>query len=47
VYNMLQHRMEYVDRGTEFYEQQQRDRRLHVLTKNAAQLGFQLVPVAS
>jgi len=37
--------MEYVDRGTEFYEQQQR--RLHALAKNAAQLGFQLVPVVS
>ena len=44
VYNMLRHGMEYVDRGTEFYEQQQRERRLHALTKNAAQLGFQLVP---
>jgi hypothetical protein len=45
VYNMLHHGMEYVDRGTEFYEQQQRERRVYVLTKNAAQLGFQLVPV--
>jgi transposase len=47
VYNMLRHGMEYVDRGTEFYEEQQRERRLHALTKNAAQLGFQLVRVAS
>jgi hypothetical protein len=47
VYNMLQHGMEYVDRGTEFYEQQQREHRLHALAKNAAQLGFQLVPVVS
>ena len=44
VYNMLRHGMEYVDRGTEFYEQQQRERRVYALTKNAAQLGFQLVP---
>ena len=47
VYNMLCRGMEYVDRGTEFYEQQQRERRVHALAKNAAQLGFQLVPVAS
>ena len=47
VYNMLRHGMEYVDRGTEFYEQQQREDRLHALAKNAAQLGFQLVPVVS
>ena len=47
VYNMLRHGMEYVDRGTEFYEQQQRKRRVHALTKNAAELGFQLVPVGS
>ena len=46
VYNMLRHGMEYVDRGTEFYEQQQRERRVYALTKNAAQLGFQLVPAA-
>ena len=47
VYNMLRHGMEYVDRGIEFYEQQQRERRIRALTKNAAQLGFQLNPVAS
>jgi len=47
VYNTLRHGMEYVDRGTEFYEQQQQQRRLHALAKNAAQLGFQLVPVVS
>jgi len=46
VYNMLRQGMEYVDRGTEFYEQQQRERRVYTLTKNAAQLGFQLVPAA-
>jgi hypothetical protein len=37
-------------RGTEFYEQQPRERRVrrvHALAKNAAQLGFQLVPLAS
>jgi len=45
--NMLRHGMEYVDRGIEFYEQQQRERRLHALAKNAAQFGFQLVPAAS
>jgi hypothetical protein len=44
VYNMLRHGMEYVDRGTEFYEHQQRERRVYALAKNAAQLGFQLVP---
>jgi hypothetical protein len=39
--------MEYVDRGAEFYEEQQRKRRVHALTKNATELGFQLVPVGS
>ena len=29
VYNMLRHGMEYVDRETDFYEQQQHERRLH------------------
>lgn len=47
VYNMLRHGMEYVDRGIEFYEQQQQERRIRALTKNAALLGFQLQPVAS
>jgi len=47
VYNMLRHGMEYVDRETEFYEQQQRQRRLHGLAKNAAELGCLFVPVAS
>ena len=42
VYNMLRHGMEYVDRGIEFYEQQQRERRICALAKNAAELGFQL-----
>jgi transposase len=47
IYNMLRHGMEYVDRGIEFYEQQQRERRVYALVKNAAQLGFQLVPAAA
>lgn len=47
VYNMLRHGMEYVDRGIEFYEQQQRERRICALAKNAAELGFQLKPAAS
>jgi hypothetical protein len=33
--------------GTEFYEQQPRERRVYALAKNAAQLRFQLVPLAS
>ena len=47
VYNMLRHGMAYVDQGTAFYEQQQCQRHLRALAKNAAQLGFQLVPVLS
>jgi len=47
VYNMLRHGMEYVDRGIEFYEQQQRERRICALAKNAAELGFQLKLAAS
>jgi transposase len=47
IYNMLRHGMEYVDRGIEFYEQQQRERRVYALVKNAAQLGFQIVPAVA
>jgi hypothetical protein len=34
---------DYLDRGTEFYEQRQRHQQLQYLHKKAAQLGFQVV----
>jgi hypothetical protein len=42
-YRMLKFGQDYLDRGTEFYEQRQRDQQLQYLQKKAAQLGFQVV----
>ncbi len=42
-YRMLKFGQDYVDRGTEFYEQRQRDQQLQYLQKKAAHLGFQVV----
>jgi transposase len=42
-YRMLKFGQDYVDRGTELYEQRQRDQQLQYLRKKAAQLGFQVV----
>jgi hypothetical protein len=44
-YRMLKFGQDYVDRGTEFYEQRQRDQQLQYLTTKAARLGFQVVPI--
>jgi transposase len=46
VYRMLKFGQEYVDRGTDFYEQKQRDQQLQYLQKKAAQLGLQVVALA-
>jgi transposase len=42
-YRMLKFGQDYLDRGTEFYEQRQRDQQLQYLQKKAAQLGLQVV----
>ena len=43
VYRMLRYGIKYVDRGTQFYEVQQRTRQIRRLKQKAAKLGFQLV----
>lgn len=45
VYQMLVHGSKYVERGQEYYENQQAQKRLKNLLKNAQDLGYQLVPV--
>ena len=43
IYRMLRYGMQYVDRGSELYEQQHRHRQIYALKRNAAALGFQVV----
>jgi transposase len=43
-YSMMKNRTEYLDPGLEYYEQRYRDGILRNLTRNAAKLGFTLVP---
>src|ERR1700704_4437209 len=43
VYRMLKYGQEYVDKGTQYYEQKHREQQLHLLKKKAATLGFQVV----
>ena len=43
IYRMLRYGIEYLDRGAQFYEVQQRTRQIRRLKQNAAKLGFQLV----
>lgn len=44
VYRMLKYGEEYVDKGTELYEQKYRHQQVQLLAKKAAQHGFELVP---
>jgi transposase len=46
-YRLLKFGQGYVDRGTEFYEQKQREQQLQYLNKKAAQLGLQLVAISA
>ncbi len=46
IYRMLRFGMEYVDRGAQAYEAQQRERRLRHVQRQAANLGYALVAVA-
>lgn len=43
VYRMLKYGQEYVDKGTQYYENRNRNQQLDVLKKRAAKLGLQLV----
>ncbi len=47
IYRMRHFGMEYVDRGAQAYEAQQRERRLRSLQRQAAALGFALVDTAT
>jgi hypothetical protein len=45
IYRMLKFGHDYVDKGMEFYEKKYRDQYLRYLKKQAANQGFQLIPV--
>jgi transposase len=45
VYRMLKYGQEYVDKGTQFYEQRLREQQLQSINKKAATLGLRLVEV--
>jgi transposase len=48
VYRMLKYGQQYVDKGTEYYENRYRQQQIHLLQKKAAKLGLQItVPVQS
>jgi len=47
VYRMLKYGQEYVDKGTALYEEKYRQQRIKLITKQAAQQGFALVPLVS
>jgi hypothetical protein len=46
-YRLLKFGQGYVDRGSEFYEQRQREQQRQYLNKKAAQLGLQLVAISA
>jgi transposase len=46
-YRLLKFGQGYVDRGSEFYEQRQREQQRQYLQKKAAQLGLQLVAISA
>ena len=47
VYRMLKYGQEYVDQGTVVYEEKYRQQKIKLITKQAAQQGFALVPLAN
>jgi transposase len=47
VYKMLRFKVEFVDFGADYHEQQYRSRVVHNLEHKAKSLGYQLVPVPS
>ena len=44
VYRMLKYGQQYVDKGTEYYEQRYQNQQIHLLQKMAIKLGFQVTP---
>jgi hypothetical protein len=42
VYRMLKYGQQYVDKGTEYYEQRYRQQQIQLLQKKAAKLGLQI-----
>ena len=46
IYAMLRYGQAYVDADAEYYESQYRQRALRATKRRAAQLGYQLVPIA-
>ena len=46
IYSMLRYGQQYVDAGAEYFEHQYHQRALHTARRRAAQLGYQLVPIA-
>jgi transposase len=47
VYYMLKNRVDYVDPGADYYDQQQRERVIKRLQRQAAKLGLQVAPLAA
>ena len=46
VYRMLKYGQQYVDKGTEYYENRHRQQQIRLLQKNAAKLGLQITVAA-
>lgn len=46
IYRLLRHGMAYVEAGQAAYEQRLRDKRIKYLTRQAAELGFQVLPLS-
>ena len=44
VYRLLKFGHDYVDRGTQYYEERYRQQQIRLLHKKAAQLGFDVQP---
>jgi hypothetical protein len=47
VYRMLKYGQQYVDKGTEYYEQRYRQQQIQLLQKKAAKLGLQITEAHS
>jgi transposase len=46
-YRMLRFGQQYVDRGEQFYEEKYRQQQISLLNKQAARLGFSVIPATS
>ena len=46
VYRMLKYGQQYVDKGSEYYENRYRQQQIHLLQKKAAKLGLQITVAA-